>query len=117
MSNEEINLLDIKLYIEYYKNNNILDKFCREFEGHIVLDNDVLKSEIDDFVYVTTLNNYKQLQQKNEELKNKINGLRNNILKDISVIKTLPIISKEEIIQRLEENVKILKSCLEKDGD
>jgi hypothetical protein len=86
------------------------EELINYFQEKIYNGNHKIFSDVSDNEYKTidALNCIKQLQQENKELKNKINGLRNNMIKDISVIKTLSI-SKEEIIQRLEENVKIIE--------
>ena len=50
----------------------------------------------------------KQLQQENKKYKEVIDKVRNNLEKDISVIKNVKM-SNKEIICRLEETNKILK--------
>lgn len=61
MSKEEINLLKMQLYLNYYK-NDITDRYVRVIDK-IVLDNDVLNN-LDERLYITTLDNYNKLQQR-----------------------------------------------------
>lgn len=72
MNKEEINLLKMQLYLNYYK-NDITDRYIRCIDK-IVLDNDVLNN-LDERVYITTLDNYNELKlakEDNLQLLNKI---------------------------------------------
>lgn len=73
--NEEINLISVKLYTEYYKNNNIEDRYIRNYSDNTVIDNDVLKADYLEYVYITTLDKHNKLQQENKHLKDLQNDM------------------------------------------
>ena len=64
MNKEEINLLKMQLYLNYYK-NDITDRYVRVIDK-IVLDNYVLNN-LDERVYITTLDNYNELKLAKED--------------------------------------------------
>lgn len=65
MNEEKINLLKIQLVLNYYK-NDITDRYLRCIDN-IVIDNDVLYV-LNEKLYITTLDKYIKLQEKNKEL-------------------------------------------------
>ena len=75
MSEENINLLKVQLFLNYYK-NNITDNYVRCIDN-IVLDNNVLNN-LNERVYITTLDNYNNLQQELTEYTGKIKVLEHN---------------------------------------
>ena len=75
MSEEKINLISVKLYTEYYK-NNIEDRYIRNYSDNAVIDNDVLKADYGEYVYITTLDKHNKLQQENQELKKQLEELK-----------------------------------------
>lgn len=75
MSEEKINLISVKLYTEYYK-NNIEDRYIRNYSDNAVIDNDVLKADYLEYVYITTLDKHNKLQQENKQLKDNLNKLK-----------------------------------------
>lgn len=84
MNDIEIKLLNAKLYLNYYKNNNILDRYATIIEG-LVIDNDclsVLKNP-NEKLYITPLSKnvnkeekYKDLEQIEQEHKEENGRLR-----------------------------------------
>ena len=76
MSEEKINLISVKLYTEYYK-NNIEDRYIRNYSDNAVIDNDVLKADYLEYVYITTLDKHNKLQQENQELKKELEENKN----------------------------------------
>ena len=75
MSEEKINLISVKLYTEYYK-NNIKDRYIRNYSDNTVIDNDVLKADYGEYVYITTLDKHNKLQQENQKYKEVIDKLK-----------------------------------------
>lgn len=71
MNKEEIHLLKIKLFLNYYK-KDITDDYIRCVDN-IVLDNKVLNS-MDERLYITTLENYINLEKENKRLKELLGG-------------------------------------------
>lgn len=70
MNKEEINLLNLKLYLNYYK-KDITDSYIRCIDN-IVFNNDVL-NDLSEQLYIDTLKNHIKLQQKVNQLENKYN--------------------------------------------
>ena len=66
------------------------------------------KRELKDEDYVKSISNVVDLLFENRRLKKAKDRAINNILKDISMIKEVGS-TRDEIIQRLEETIKILK--------
>lgn len=68
MNKEEINLLTITLFLNYYK-KDITERYVKCIDN-IALDNNVLYTN--EKVFITTLEKYIELHQENKELHNKI---------------------------------------------
>lgn len=60
---DKITLTGVRLYLEYYKDNNILDRYVRNLSNNIVLDNDVLELGLEDKVYIVPYSKYNKLEQ------------------------------------------------------
>lgn len=69
MSEEKIKLISVKLYTEYYK-NNIKDRYIRNYSDNVVIDNDVLKADYGECVYITPLDKHNKLQKYKEVIDN-----------------------------------------------
>lgn len=82
MNKEEKKLLNIKLYLEYYK-KDITDRYNRLI-SNIVLDNDLL-NVLDDRVYITAFDKYTKLQQENQSLKERLKIIDNYLDKNYTV--------------------------------
>lgn len=106
MNKKEIKLISVKLYTEYYK-NNIEDRYIRNYSDNVVIDNDVLKADYLEYVYITTLDKHNKLQQENKQLKDNWNKLK-EIAKSQSDFK-LKIRNKElwfeidELLSKMQE--------------
>lgn len=70
MNKEEIDLLRYDLVIEYYKNKDITTRY-RRITNNTAIDNEILDN-LNDTLFITTLNKYNNLQQENKQLKERI---------------------------------------------
>ena len=105
MSEEKINLISVKLYTEYYK-NNIKDRYIRNYSDNAVIDNDVLKADYGEYVYITTLNKHNKLQKYKEV----IDKLKTNIENDIDGFRTINEFGESnEILELLDIYLEMLK--------
>ena len=75
---KKINLISVKLYTEYYK-NNIKDRYIRNYSDNAVIDNDVLKADYGEYVYITTLDKHNKLQKENKKYKEVLDKVSSQI--------------------------------------
>jgi hypothetical protein len=73
-------LLDMKLLLEYYKNNNILDRYSSGMgfgDGRLILDNDVMNvlDNIEEKIFIEPLNKKIGKDKEIDRLNNVINEL------------------------------------------
>ena len=69
MNREKKTLLNIQLLLQYYKNDNILDRYHRIIENGIIFDNEIL-DEIQPNIYVVKYNKYIKLEKEIDRLNN-----------------------------------------------
>lgn len=60
---DKITLTDVHLYLDYYKDNNTLDRYVRNLSNNVVLDNDVLEAGLEDKIYIVSYKKYNKLRQ------------------------------------------------------
>lgn len=60
---DKITLTDVHLYLDYYKDNNIFDRYVRNLSNNVVLDNDVLEAGLEDKIYIVPYKKYNKLRQ------------------------------------------------------
>lgn len=111
MNKEKKTLLNIQLLLQYYKNDNILDRYNRIIESGIVFDNEIL-DEIQPNIYVVKYNKYIKLKKEVDRLNNIINRIDNFVDRTIEVIKQQPSDNDEWILERL-NGIKYLKELKE----
>ena len=73
MSKENITLTGAQFYIEYYKDNDIFDRYIRNLSSNIIVDNDILDVGIEDKIYVVPYSKYNELRQLDTNEEHEIN--------------------------------------------
>ena len=92
MNREKKTLLNIQLLLQYYKNDNILDRYHRIIENGIIFDNEIL-NEIQPNIYVVKYNKYIKLKKEIDRLNKLLDETR------------LSELHKEYIINELENTI------------
>ena len=82
MNKEKKTLLNIQLLLQYYKNDNILDRYHRIIENGIVFDNEIL-DEIQPNIYVVKYNKYIKLKKEIDRLNNILDELEKYLIEHI----------------------------------
>ena len=77
------NLLDYKLVLEYYKDNNPFDRYIRVKEDNIILDNNILNilDNVNEFIYIIPFSKYKDMADEKDKEIERLNNIINKFEK------------------------------------
>ena len=73
MSKENITLTGAQFSIDYYKDNDIFDRYIRNLSSNIIVDNDILDVGIEDKIYIIPYSKYNELRQLDDNKEHEIN--------------------------------------------